>query len=134
MTNANASAVSTQDIKSQVDAFMPTQTRGSWADYQFNKAQTDATIQANWNRANMEYDLYKSNTAYQRAVADMKSAGLNPYLAYSNGGFTPASSSSSAISSSTPSNAKGIFDLINSALRLATAFITRKSISTIIKG
>lgn len=125
MTNANASSVSMQDIKSQVDAFMPTQTRGSWFDYIVSPSQTKDTIQANWNRANMEYDLYKSNTAYQRAVADMKSAGLNPYLAYSNGGFTPASSTSSAISSANPQKTGGLLStLITSAVKLATAIIT----------
>lgn len=38
------------------------------------------------------YNEYLSNTAYQRAVADMKEAGLNPAMMYAGGSNMQASS------------------------------------------
>lgn len=49
-------------------------------------------------QANREWQEHMSSTAYQRAVEDMKKAGLNPILAFSNGGASTPGGSAGTIS------------------------------------
>lgn len=57
---------------------------GGWLGYKGQKDTNEANIQL--GREQMDFQREMSNTAYTRAVTDMKNAGLNPMLAYQQGG------------------------------------------------
>lgn len=82
--------------------------------------QTQLEMQANQEN----YNTQMANTAYQRAQADMKAAGLNPILAATNGGAASPVAPAANLQSPLQAAAGGISQGISTATALKTADAT----------
>lgn len=76
--------------------------------FQQASAKTAMDFEASQAQAQMDFQERMSNTAYQRAVEDLKRAGLNPILAYMNGGASVGSGASGSGFSASGSSASGV--------------------------
>lgn len=96
-------------------------------DYNLSSAQKAMDFSASEAQKTRDWQEYMSNTSYQRAMTDLRKAGLNPVLAYTQGGAsTPAGSTGTGYSTSSAKAeynkdniASDMFSLIvNSALKV----------------
>lgn len=76
---------------------------------QFQQSSANQAMQFEADQAaiNRRWQEQMSNTAYQRAVADLKAAGLNPMLAYTQGGAATTSGAMASGQSAAGSSAAG---------------------------
>lgn len=83
----------------------------------------------NWNSMmeNQRFQERMSNTAYLRSMADMRNAGLNPILAYSQGGATTPGGMGASMQAATMQNTmEGLGEGISSAAQKQKDWETAK--------
>lgn len=93
----------------------------------FNAEQAQITRDFNAEQAKLQRDFEErmSNTAYQRAFNDIKSAGLNPYIMYTQGGAdTPSGATAQASATQSTSKRVNVESQLKDFLKFAGGVVT----------
>lgn len=81
-----------------------------------------------------DWQEYMSNTSYQRMVADMKKAGINPIMAFGTSGADIGQSSTASVGSTNTKNQAKQFDSLSDLLKIVSGLVLKKPSTTIIKN
>lgn len=119
--------ISLNDLNKYTDGLFLSQIQQNEIAKKYNSEQAALTRAYNSAeaQASREWSEYMSSTAYQRAVEDMKKAGINPVLAAMNGGATSFSGASAQAQASNISNSGGdtLGDVLASIVQIIMAIM-----------